>query len=85
MLKYSESKKDEYKMSTYKGYNSNWGKEASKKYIKEKQKSILLRWKKDDWESRIEPAIKATGMPVVTFIKEAVEEKLKRIEKEKKK
>ena len=72
-------------MSTYKGYNSNWGKNSSKKYIKEKQKSILLRWKKDDWESRIEPVIKATGMPVVTFIKEAVEEKFKRIEKEKKK
>lgn len=48
------------------------------RYFKDKQKRIALNWLKEDFENRIEPAIQKTGKPVSTFIKEAVEEKLKR-------
>ncbi len=64
-------------MSKYTGYNEI-GKKASIKYIKEKQRDLRLKWKKDDFEQRIEPIIKASGLPIATFIKEAVEEKIKR-------
>ena len=51
-------------------------KNSNLKYFKNKQKRVALNWLKEDFESRIEPAIQKTGKPVSTFIKEAVEEKL---------
>lgn len=57
---------------------TNSSKQATTKYLKDKQKRVPLNWKKSDYEEIIEPAIKRTGKPVSTFIKEAVEEKLKR-------
>lgn len=52
--------------------------EANLKYFKRNQKRIALNWLKDDYEKRIAPAIKRSGRPISTFIKEAVEEKLVR-------
>ncbi len=59
---------------------SESSKKASEKYIKEKQKSILVKFKKDDFTERIAPAIKESGLPVVTFIKKAIDEKIERDE-----
>ena len=56
-------------------------KEWSMKYIREKQKEITVRFKKTDFESRIAPAIEASGLPTATFIKQAIEEKISRMEK----
>lgn len=53
-------------------------KESSMKYVREKQKSILLRIKKDDYESIVEPAIKKSGLGIATFIKKAIYEKIER-------
>lgn len=51
---------------------------ASQKYVKEKQKSILIKFKKDIYEQEIEPAIRKSGLPIVTFIKDAIYEKCER-------
>lgn len=56
-------------------YDSS-AKRASQKYIREKQREVKLRYKKDEYEHQILPAIKKTGLPVATFIKMAVAEKL---------
>ena len=53
-------------------------KETNLKYFKNNQKRIALNWLKDDYENRIAPAIKRSGMPTSTFVKEAIEEKLVR-------
>lgn len=53
-------------------------KKANLKYLKNNQKRISLNWLKDDYEKRIAPAIKCSGMHTSTFIKEAIEEKLVR-------
>ena len=58
-------------------YNENT-KKANLKYFKEKQKRVSLNWLKTDFEQYIEPAIRKSGKPVGTFIKEAVYEKLNR-------
>lgn len=65
-------------MSEYKGYDPESGKRASMKYVREKQKSILLKWKKTDFENIILPAIEASGLPTATYIKQAVMEKIER-------
>ena len=57
---------------------SESSKRASMKYIKEKQKSILLKIKKSDFENIIQPAIEKSGLPTSTFIKDAIYEKIKR-------
>ncbi len=57
---------------------SEASKRAVSKYTKEKVKSILLRVKKSDYEDRILPAIKKTGLPVMTFIRMAIDEKIER-------
>ena len=51
-------------------------KDNNLKYFKANQKRIALNWIKDDYERRIAPAIKRSGMPISTFIKEAIVEKL---------
>ena len=53
-------------------------KKTNLKYFKKNQRRISLNWLKDDYEKRIAPAIKRSGKPTSTFIKEAVEEKLVR-------
>ena len=53
-------------------------KKATMKYMKEKMKIINLRIKKDDYESRIQPAIEKSGLPTATFIKQAIDEKIER-------
>ena len=64
-------------MSKYKGYTEQ-SKIASNKYRKKSQKQINFSWKKTDFEKDIEPAIKKSGSPMATFIKEAVMEKIER-------
>ena len=53
-------------------------KDTNLKYFKNNQRRIALNWLKDDYEKRVAPAIKRSGKPVSTFIKEAIEEKLVR-------
>ena len=53
-------------------------KTATMKYIKEKQQEIKIRFKKDDYDQRILPAIKKSGLATATFIKQAIEEKITR-------
>lgn len=55
-------------------------KESTKKYIKEKQHEIKIRYKIDEYEQRIRPAIEKSGIPMATFIKRAVDEKIERDE-----
>lgn len=50
------------------------------KYMKKKQLRVPLNWLKEDFEKRVKPAIKKSGMPVATFIKTAVNEKIDRDE-----
>ena len=50
------------------------------KYMEEKQLRVPLNWLKEDFEKRVKPAIKRSGMPVATFIKTAVNEKIDRDE-----
>ena len=53
-------------------------KKATIKYIKDKQREVKIRFKKDDYDTRIEPAIKKSGVPTATFIKAAIDEKIAR-------
>ncbi len=46
------------------------------RYIKEKQQEIKIRYKKEEFEQEILPAIEKTGLPVATFFKIAVAEKI---------
>lgn len=71
-------------MSTYKSYDPDVGKKAKLKYVKEKQQRIEIAWKKTEYAERIEPAIKESGLPTATFIKQAVDEKIERFLKNKK-
>ena len=63
----------------YGKYNPDWGKKATVKYMKEKQRRVGISWKKDEFNERIAPAIESTGTPIATFIKEAVDEKIDRL------
>ncbi len=53
-------------------------KKATMKYIKDKQQRLEIKYKKDDYESRIQPAIEKSGLPTATFIKQAIDEKIVR-------
>ncbi len=55
-------------------------KNQNMKYIAENQHRIAVNWLKEDFEKRVKPAIKRSGMPVATFIKAAVNEKIDRDE-----
>ena len=61
----------------YSGYNES-RKNSTLKYMKEKMKIINLRIPKKKYEQEIEPYIKKSGMPMATFIKVAIMEKIKR-------
>ncbi len=56
----------------------NTSKKATIKYIKEKQKEIRIRFKNEEYYASIEPAVKKSGLPVATFIKQAIYEKIER-------
>lgn len=62
----------------------NYDKDAKKKYdiqyVRDKQSRIAVNWLKEDYEGRVKPAIQKSGMPVSTFIKAAVNEKILRDE-----
>ena len=51
-------------------------KKSTIKYIKDKQQEIKLRYKKNEYEQDILPAIEKSGLPVATYIKQAVSEKI---------
>lgn len=53
-------------------------KESNMRYFEKKQKRVSLNWQKEDFEGRVEPAIKKSGLPTSTFIKKAVNEKIER-------
>ena len=53
-------------------------KRAIANYHKTKLKRVPLDLNKKDFEERIKPAIDRAGMPVQTFIKAAIEEKIAR-------
>ena len=54
----------------------NASKKATMKYIKEKQQELKVRYKKKEYENDIFPAIEQSGLPVATFIKQAISEKI---------
>lgn len=56
-------------------YNES-SKKATLKYMREKVKVINIRFKKEDYDKDILPAINKTGLPVATFVKQAIEEKI---------
>lgn len=51
---------------------------ATLKYVAEKQKQIMIKYKISEYEERIRPAITASGLPTATFIKKAIDEKIER-------
>lgn len=53
-------------------------KEAALKYRRNGVKTLSLRYPKHVYDNDILPAIKKTGKPVLTFVKEAVTEKIQR-------
>lgn len=57
---------------------SEAAKRATIKYTQEKVKRLEIRYTKEEFEQRIEPAVEKSGIPVATFIKEAIEEKIER-------
>ncbi len=53
-------------------------KKKNMEYIKAKQQRIPVNWLKSDYEERVRPAIEKAELPVSTFIKQAVNEKIDR-------
>lgn len=51
---------------------------ANQKYVREHQKQISVKYKKEYYENVIAPAINKSGIPTATFIKQAIAEKIKR-------
>ena len=68
-------------MGEYKGYDPEVGKKAKLKYVKEKQHRVEVSWRSAEFAERIEPFIKEAKKPAATFIKEAVDEKVARMNK----
>ena len=52
-------------------------KKSTIKYIKEKQHEIKLRYKKEEYEKYVLPSVIKSGLPLATYIKQAVYEKIK--------
>ena len=53
-------------------------KKATIKYVKEHQKQIMIKYKNEEYDQRIQPAIEKSGLPTATFIKQAIDEKIDR-------
>lgn len=64
-------------MYEYKGYNPNNAKHVIK-YTKEHYKRIPLNVDKDFFENELKPEADRVGLPISTWIKEAIKEKLER-------
>jgi len=66
----------------YKGYNSDWGREATRKYTQAHQHTVVLRWKNEYFADNLQPFFDAVkkerDVPMATFIKDAIEEKIDR-------
>ena len=45
-------------------------------YRKNNQKTLTLSYRKDDYEKIVKPAIMSSNVPLATFVKEAIAEKL---------
>lgn len=73
----SFSAKEMIKIGQYKGYTPEQGK-ATVKYIREKQKEINLRFTMREFDTNILPYIEESGLPIATFIKNAIKEKIER-------
>lgn len=58
-------------------YNDNANKSALK-YKRKKQHPVTISYKKEDFEQNVKPYIDSSGMPVATFFKRAVAEKIER-------
>ena len=56
-------------------YNTS-SKLSTMKYLKSGQHEIKFRYKNDEYENTILPAIKRSGLPVATYIKRAISEKI---------
>lgn len=52
------------------------GRKAVRKYKSTKQKALQISFKKPDYDEIIQPAIEKSGLPVATYIKQAVFEKI---------
>ena len=59
------------------GYDES-AKQRILKYRKKSQHTVSLAYKQEEYDNDIAPAIKKSGKPVATFIKEAVREKIDR-------
>lgn len=62
---------------------STAGKKAAIKYVKDKQKQITIRYRMTDFNEKIAPAIKKSGLPMATYIKQAIDEKIDKDNKSK--
>ena len=56
-------------------YNES-AKKATMKYIKNSLHTIKIRFKNEEYENNIAPAIKKSGLPAATFVKKAIYEKI---------
>ena len=63
------------RMEIHMGYDAT-AKMATLKYIRDKQQEIKVRYRKEEYEQDVLPAIRKTGLPVATYIKQAVSEKI---------
>ncbi len=77
MLSLTQRKKLRFQGEILMAYNET-AKKATMKYIKDKMQQFTIRFKKDDYENRIKPAIEASGLAPTTFIKQAIDEKIER-------
>lgn len=53
-------------------------KAATIKYIKEKTKRIEIRYRLEEYEYRVAPAVLRSGLSTASFIKVAIDEKIQR-------
>ena len=53
-------------------------KNSTLKYKKEKIKPVQISYRKEEYDNEILPAIQKSGLPVATFIRQAVKEKIER-------
>ena len=74
----AEKAEGENKPANAPKYYNEKAKEWSKKYIKERQRTVIIRFKREDFENRIAPAMNKAGLPMATFIKKAIDEKIER-------
>lgn len=81
----TKRKRNDDNSTWYGKYNPDWGKEATKKYMKEKQRRIIVQWKKEEFEEIIEPHVQEANMTYAGFIKEAINEKIEKMKRAEKK